>query len=159
MIYVEAPDSIPVDVDDPCLFLGGGITNCPDWQTEMTVMLQDTNLVILNPRRSEFDFSKIDSTDQIKWEFDHLALSDIISFWFPAESICPIALFELGKWLTAEEYLGPTTFIGCHPEYPRRFDIEVQTALMDAEKEIYPSLETLVAAILDDPFVSQTQKA
>jgi hypothetical protein len=38
------------------------------------------------------------SKDQIQWEFEHLRKADTILFWFPKESICPIALYELGAW-------------------------------------------------------------
>ena len=54
-------------------FLGGGITNCRDWQKEDIEELYNlekqfdlTDLVILNPRRQHFDINKIKAEDQIK---------------------------------------------------------------------------------------------
>lgn len=108
------------------LFLGGGISCCPDWQEEMVKLLEDVHVVLVNPRREKFDIDdKEMSTQQIKWEHYHLAHCRSRLFWFPKETLCPITLFELGKFIGEPEPL----FVGCHPEYKRKLDVEVQMSL------------------------------
>jgi hypothetical protein len=48
--YVECPDEF--DGDGPGLFLAGGITGCPDWQSEVRNLIEPSEWTLLNPRRS-----------------------------------------------------------------------------------------------------------
>ena len=81
--------------------------------------------------------------------------SDIVVFWFPEETLCPIALFELGKELGLRSMNNPKKiFIGCHPNYERKFDIEQQTNLVTKntygfELEIVYSLDDLIKQVSD----------
>ena len=70
-----------------------------------------------------------------------------ILFWFPATSICPIALFELGRW--SWKYPGNiiAIFVGCDPAYPRRVDVEQQMKLARPELPIYASPLGLYGAV------------
>ncbi|WP_443041424.1 nucleoside 2-deoxyribosyltransferase domain-containing protein [Streptomyces sp. B21-083] len=34
--------------------------------------------------------------EQTAWEYEHLRIADVILFWFRAEAVQPIALYELG---------------------------------------------------------------
>lgn len=125
------------------LFLGGGISNCIDWQSEVVEELsyQDDDLVVINPRRSNFDiFNTADAIKQIEWEHRHIAIANYMFFWFPYETLCPITLFEYGKCLALKKPI----FVGCHPDYTRRLDLEVQTRLEDSELEIRYSLADMV---------------
>jgi hypothetical protein len=113
------------------VFLAGGITGCPEWQAELIHRLTgtvDNSTVILNPRRPNFDMANSSwlTNEQIEWEYDYLKLADHKLFWFPKESICPIALFELGKELGRG---GINMLIGCDPEYSRIVDIQLQCKL------------------------------
>ncbi len=132
MDYFEAP--IEVQNLKPQfkkrIFLAGGITGCPNWQQQAVTQLRDLPVCIYNPRRKDFPEDLNDSADtraQIEWEFATLTMSDIILFWFPKESICPIALYELGRWNAAS--MGKTILIGAHPEYVRRRDVCIQIEL------------------------------
>ncbi len=108
------------------IFLGGGISGCPDWQEEMVKLLSDFHVLLVNPRRDEFDVSDKElSIQQIRWEHYHLANCHARLFWFPCETLCPITLFELGRFVGEP---GPL-FVGCHPEYKRKLDVEVQLRL------------------------------
>lgn len=143
MNYVEAPD--PIDNTYNTLFLAGGISDCPDWQMPVAKLLQKhTDLCVLNPRRAGKDKDDIDPMEQITWEFNALKRSDYIMFWFPKESICPIALFECGKWIMKNK----TLFIGCDPDYPRKLDLEVQLQLQRPDLTIYYSLKDLSREII-----------
>lgn len=141
--YVESPQIF----GRPSLFMGGGISNCPDWQAEMVQILNDqgSDLALINPRSAHFDVkTKSRTLDQIKWEYLMLRRADGIMFWFAQETIQPIVLFELGSHLMVP---GKPIFIGMHPEYQRRIDVEVQTSIIRPDLEIVYSLHALAGQI------------
>jgi len=69
----------------------------------------------------------------------------MIQFWFPQETLCPIVLYELGAWSKTNKPI----FVGVHPEYKRRQDVEIQTKLARPEVKIVFSLENLAKQIRD----------
>jgi len=143
---IEAPSSnfLELKYSFQSLFLAGGITGCPDWQRDLIAILDDVYIVLLNPRRKDFPIHDPSaSMKQIKWEYDALRKADMISFWFPKETLCPIVLYELGAWSMTDKQI----FIGVHPEYPRRQDVEIQTSLVRPEVEITYSLYDLANQI------------
>lgn len=141
--YIEALEEF--DGKGDAIFCAGGISNCPDWQSQMVELLKPSPWIILNPRRANFPIDNPDaSKQQIAWEHKHLRLASAILFWFPQETICPIALYELGAFSMTEKPL----FIGIHPNYPRRQDVEIQTGLVRPEINIVYSLEELAEQIL-----------
>jgi hypothetical protein len=130
---------------DPSLFLAGGITGCPDWQQELTALLQSSSLVLLNPRRPAFPIDDPYAAHaQIAWEHDHLRKATAIAFWFPCESLCPIVLFELG-WAMSDKHI----FIGVHPDYQRKQDVLIQTALARPHVQLVETLDELAQQVVD----------
>ena len=141
--YIEALTEF--DGKGKAIFCAGGISNCPDWQSQMMELLKPSPWIILNPRRANFPIDNPDaSQQQIAWEYRHLRLASAILFWFPQETLCPITLYELGAWSMTDKPL----FVGVHPNYPRRQDVEIQTGLVRPEIEIVYSLEELAEQIL-----------
>jgi len=149
MYYLESPDILPVEVQKslyPSLFLAGGISGCPDWQSEMVKNLELTDFVVMNPRRKDFNVRDPNAAfNQIRWEHDHLRAADMISFWFPKETLCPITLYELGAWSMTDKPI----FVGVHPEYQRKVDVELQTEFRRYEVEVVYSLEDLAEQIIE----------
>lgn len=144
MQYVEA--LAPYHGREKSIFLAGGISNCIDWQAEVTTLLADADLVLLNPRRANFPIhNPAESEVQIKWEFEHLRKATAILFWFPSETLCPITLYELGTWSMSEKPL----FVGVHPNYQRRADVEIQTRLVRPDVAIVYTIEELVKQVLE----------
>ena len=144
MKYIECPAEYRRNRREKSLFLGGGITSCPPWQPSMVGLLGDTNLTVLNPRRQHFDVTDPDiEEEQIRWEFRHLEKATAILFWFCAETLCPITLFEYGKWITKDKPL----FVGHHPAYRRRSDLRIQTGLVRRRQKVHDSLEALAEEI------------
>ena len=126
MIYLESPDIYVPAYNCKSVFLAGGITDCLDWQSELVAMLDKTDVVLLNPRRKDFPIGDRNAaTAQIMWEHHHLRLADAILFWFPSETLNPIVLYELGAWSMTDKPI----FVGVHPAYKRRQDVEIQTRL------------------------------
>ncbi len=125
------------------LFVAGGISDCPNWQRMAIDNLADLDIVILNPRRPDFpilpEAADELAEEQIEWEYDHLAACQAILFWFPAETLCPIVLFELGRWTTSAKPL----FVGTHPDYARRRDVVIQTKLARPDINVVSSVSEL----------------
>lgn len=137
MKLIEAPNPYPTNAD---LFLGGGITNCPDWQADVVKMLEETDLTILNPRRSAAFTGDI-ADEQIRWEYEALRAVKTVLFWFPKETLCPITLFELGVFSQRKD---TRLIVGTHPEYARRFDVQVQMELSRPEVVVHDSVEDMI---------------
>jgi hypothetical protein len=57
--------------------------------------------------------------------------------------LCPIALYELGAWSMTAKAL----FVGTHPAYARRLDVEVQTRLVRPEVAIARALDELAGFV------------
>jgi hypothetical protein len=153
MKYIEAPEIYRVG--KLSIFLAGGITNCPDWQSEMVELLKDLDVVIYNPRRKNFPIGdKNEAYKQIHWEFTELDRADLILFWFSRGSLNPIVLFEYGKWLmnTRNNMGYKPLFIGIDPEYERRQDVMIQTELENGfyYNRICFSLEDLAKQIIGE---------
>jgi len=138
MKYIEAPKQYKGV--QPSVFLAGGIPGCDNWQRRMVELLDDTDLVVLNPRRDSFPGDNPGAMrDQIVWEFEHMRRATVRLFWFPSQTLCPITLFELGAW----SRLGEPLLVGTDPEYRRRSDVEIQLALARPDVRIVHSLEEL----------------
>jgi hypothetical protein len=143
--YIEAPEELSPDgVDRPALFLAGGITGCDDWQRRVAEELSDTGIVILNPRRRNFPIHDPSAAEaQIGWEFRHLRRATARLFWFPPQTLCPIALYELGAWAGRPG----TLFVGTDPAYARRSDVILQLRLARPEVNVTDSLEAMVKQV------------
>lgn len=149
MRHIVAPAPLP---DRPSqkhmrLFAAGGITDCPDWQRDYVQLLDGFGIRIdlFNPRRPNFDVRDPNaSEEQIEWEHRALHAADVISFWFPEETLCPITLYELGFWSATDKPI----IVGCHPNYARRYDVEKQTSLCRPEVPVVHTLRGLTYEVL-----------
>lgn len=140
---------------DATLFMAGGITGCSDWQADMLSRLKaedsrlkDADLIVFNPRRREFNMDTAGGDEgykQIKWEFQHLRNSYAILFWFPAETLCPITLFELGAWSTDSRI---PLFVGTDPAYARKYDVVTQLQLARPDVKVVHSLSDLAQQVV-----------
>lgn len=152
MQYIEAVSN--EEAKHASIFLAGGITNCADWQAKVTEDLKDIEEVtIFNPRRKDFDVTdKNAEREQITWEYKRLREADIILFWFTAETLNPIVLFEYGSAL--ERISASRIVVGVHPDYQRKSDVEIQTSLRNKNIKIHYDLESVVEAVRKALFVS-----
>ena len=86
------------------IFLGGSIEMglAEPWQERLVAEFKDTNLRFLNPRRDDWDSSWAQEasnpkfSEQVNWELDALAYSDLVIFYFDPNTKSPITLMELG---------------------------------------------------------------
>jgi len=163
MQYYECPNKphpeerLPISV-----YLAGGITGCPNWQQQATEYLKDLPIALFNPRRKEWAIVEEEGIhEQISWEFEIMKNADVIIFYFPMETLCPIALYELGRYnVLSMAPQGPKLFIATHPEYERRLDLQIQTHLANSETvhdNLYVALheaEKFIKDIFEDPLGS-----
>ena len=150
---VEAPNEVELSDNKINIFLAGGITNCPNWQSELISLLkyriQDNNddLVLYNPRRENFPIDiKDESLRQITWEHKYLSECDQIVFWFSRGSLNPIVLYELGRWGNSTD---TKIYIGIDKGYERSADVIIQTALSRPDVTVVDSLKELAFKILE----------
>jgi hypothetical protein len=149
--YLEAPNGFESRmIGSKLLFIAGGISGCPNWQQELVDslghLLEDRSLTIINPRRENFDINNSAAAyEQIHWEYYWLNKADMISYWFAKETIQPIVLYELGRFINTTKPI----FIGYHTKYPRKQDVVFQTKLARPNFLFAHSLEELAKQIYD----------
>jgi hypothetical protein len=144
MKYIESPTEY--DGDGPILFLAGGISDAEDWQRRFVRMLPCGDYAVFNPRRAAFPAGDmVAEAEQIAWEHRYLQRATVVAFWFPPQTLCPIALFELGACCAA----GKPIVVGVDPQYSRRFDVETQLRLRRPEVEVVTRLERLAEQVAD----------
>lgn len=141
MKVITAPELyVPQDYHVSC-FLAGGITNCPDWQSEVIKQLYGFTIgafepVIFNPRRENFPIEdKSAAVQQIEWEYKMLERCDIFSMYFSSgDSNQPICMYELGRNILRMQMRYPSDWqdrivISVEDDYRRRQDVLIQTGL------------------------------
>ena len=145
MKVITAPEKYEIQENDICAFLAGGISGCPNWQKKVLARIKNLekevggdafdNLIIFNPRRDKFDVKSKDlANEQIEWEFKYLNRMDIFSMYFCKETIQPICLYELGRYIEVMKKRFPETFrervlISVEPKYERAVDVVIQANL------------------------------
>ncbi|MCJ1675849.1 nucleoside 2-deoxyribosyltransferase domain-containing protein [Streptomyces sp. APSN-46.1] len=149
MRYIEAPADYERD-GTPSLFLAGGITGCPDWQSEAVRQLEALGcpVTVVSPRRARFPVGDAAlAPSQIAWEFTMLHRAEVILFWFPdsTTSVQPIVLYELG----AHAARGAAIAVGADPAYVRRLDVVEQLRHARPDVHVHDDLHETVRAATD----------
>jgi len=144
MEYIEAPNVY--EGNSPALFLAGGISDAENWQLKFIELIPYAEFAILNPRRASFPVGDPDAkVQQIEWEHRHMQRADLVAFWFPPQTLCPIALFELGACCAARKAM----VVGTDPGYARRSDLETHLRLRRPDVRIVNSLEALAGQAVE----------
>lgn len=110
MFYYDVQyDQYLIDHDDLSthstrVFIAGSIEmgNAEPWQDKFNMFGPNKDVLILNPRRDDWDNSIEQSVhnpyfhEQLKWEHLGLTLCDEVFFYFDPNTKSPISLLELG---------------------------------------------------------------
>jgi hypothetical protein len=105
MIVLQPPASLSLlDSSPPSVFLAGSIEmdDAPRWQDQLVAALEDTDLVVLNPRREAWNpaweqrMSCEPFRGQVEWELEGLERATRVCFYFAPGTKAPISLLELG---------------------------------------------------------------
>ena len=101
---VTSPAPVPANDSRPKVFLAGSIDNgaAADWQAEVSAALAGMDVIILNPRRADWNPAWQSSTDepefvrQVRWELHALEQADVVLMYFAPGSQSPVTLLEFG---------------------------------------------------------------
>mgnify|MGYP001579136301 CR=1 FL=1 len=146
--YWEAVCELEAGAFQRSVFLAGAITGAENWQVGVARALldvPDAGINVWNPRRKDFPIGDPGAAEeQITWEFEALRRCESVLIWFTPPTLCPICLYELGKCSMTHEAL----FVGVHPEYARRQDVEIQTRLLRPHVRVVHDLDELTEQVL-----------
>ena len=139
MQYIQAPSEWTGE--GASVFLAGGITGTRNWQAEAMEALRDSAWTVFDPRRGNFPIADPSAAEeQINWEYRYLRRADLVAFWFPSETVCPIALFELGGCVRA----GTPLVVGADPNYQRLLDLEIQLRLARPDVTVITRFDSFI---------------
>lgn len=106
MIHIKAPTPF-YEPNSYTIFLGGSIDMgaAENWQNRLAEALVDEDVVLLNPRRDDWDSSWTqDPTagtqfyEQVSWELEMQDNASLLVYYFADGSASPITLLELGLY-------------------------------------------------------------
>jgi|SRR5579859_913598 len=134
MIEIKAPNRVQGHYNSWLkIFLAGSIEmgKAEAWQARVAADMKDYHVVLLNPRRDDWDNSWVQCienaqfNEQVTWEQDQIADADIVIFYFDPKTMSPITLMELGFTLGK----GCQSVIVCCPEgYERKGNVDIMCA-------------------------------
>lgn len=127
-VVITSPQPLPATHDRPRVFLGGSIDmgTAPDWQKGMIEALGQDHVVILNPRRSDWNPKWHPEADepefrrQVEWETAALESADVIVLYFSPGSQSPISLLEMGLHARSGKLI-----VLCPPGYWRKGNVDI----------------------------------
>ncbi len=98
-----------------------------DWQKKVTKELSEfDNVIVLNPRRDDWDSSWEQSIDnpkfnkQVYWELDAMEKADYIIMNFVEDTKSPISLLELGLYARSKKI-----FVCCPRKFWRKGNVDI----------------------------------
>jgi hypothetical protein len=128
---LKPPAGLDFAAGDQSVFLAGSIAMglAEPWQAELEQALADLPVVILNPRRDEWDASWEQSIDnpvfrqQVEWELEAQERASVIAMYFAPATQAPITLLELGLFARSGKLA-----VCCPAGFWRRGNVEVVCA-------------------------------
>lgn len=130
-VILKPPAPLPLDTQRPCVFLAGSIEmgRARNWQADLELALADLDVIILNPRRDDWNPSWTQSIDnpqfrqQVEWELAGLEMAQVIAVYFDPGTKSPITLLELGLHARSGKLV-----VCCPAAFWRRGNVEVVCA-------------------------------
>lgn len=128
---LKPPTPLPPTFAQPSVFLAGSIEmgRAELWQDAVAAALRAEPLIILNPRRDDWDPNWEQSRTnpqfvaQVTWELDAQERAELITMYFAPETYAPITLLELGLFAASGKLL-----VCCPPGYWRKGNVDVVCA-------------------------------
>jgi hypothetical protein len=146
---IMAPGPLSLGPDERSVFLAGSIEmgEAEPWQAELSTALGDSDLVILNPRRSDWDSRWRQTIEdaqfraQVEWELAAQEAATLILMYFAPATKAPITLLELGLFARSGKLV-----VCCPDGYWRKGNVEVVCARYGVE--VVADLKALAARAL-----------
>lgn len=131
---IKPPASLDFDATKSSVFLAGSIEmgSAEIWQERVEQALERLDVVVLNPRRDEWDSSWVQRIEsqpfrqQVEWELEAQESATLIAMYFDPATRSPITLLELGLAARSEKLL-----VCCPEGFWRLGNIEVVCARYD----------------------------
>ena len=123
---IKAPESYTLDKFS--IFLGGAIDQgkAGDWQAKVAKALADLDVILLNPRRDDWDSSWNESIDnpefrkQVEWELRAQESADLRIYVLLRDSKGPVTMLEIGLFAPRKD-----TALCIEEGFYRRGNLEV----------------------------------
>ena len=146
-VAVKSPQALPDD-DRLKVFLAGSIDmgGTENWQARVEQALADEGVVLLNPRRDDWNpawkpsAAEPEFRKQVEWELSALNRADVILMYFAPSSQSPITLLELGLHAPSGKVL-----LACPEGYWRKGNVDITADRYGVPR--YESLDALIAAV------------
>lgn len=130
-MIIKAPHPLDFDRRVPSLFLAGSIEmgQAEPWQAEVEQALAGEQLILLNPRRDDWDATWQQSIadahfrEQVEWELEAQELATLIILYFAPASLAPISLLEFGLFARSNKLV-----VCCPDGFWRKGNVEVVCA-------------------------------
>jgi Nucleoside 2-deoxyribosyltransferase like len=157
---LKPPAALVLHEGEQSVFVAGSIDmgRAEPWQSSVEQALADLPVVILNPRRDEWDSSWLQSITnpqfrgQVEWELEAQEQASVIAMYFAPATQAPITLLELGLFARSGRLL-----VCCPSGYWRRGNVEVVCARYGVP--LFAELQQLVASVrehLNNPTFGRT---
>ncbi|MDF2639184.1 MAG: hypothetical protein K0R64_2168 [Novosphingobium lindaniclasticum] len=125
---VTSPEALPSVHDRPRVFLGGSIDmgSAPDWQRQVIEALRAEDVVLLNPRRPDWnpkwkpEASEPEFRRQVEWELAALDSADVVILYLAPGSQSPVSLLELGLHARSGKVV-----LLCPPGFWRKGNVDI----------------------------------
>lgn len=139
---VRSPQPVPAD-DRLKVFLAGSIDmgGTTDWQAQLARELADEGVVLLNPRREDWNpawkpvAEEPEFRRQVEWELTALQRADVIAMYLAPGSQAPVSLLELGLHAGSGKVL-----LACPDGFWRKGNVDIV-----AQRYGIPSYDSLPA--------------
>lgn len=149
MREIKAPNDVPLL--GAKLFLAGSIEmgTAEKWQERVVRELQDTDWIILNPRRDDWDStweqkeSNPQFREQVMWEVKAQEVADIILMYFDPNTKAPITLLELGLFADSGKLV-----VVCPEGFWRKGNVEVVCKYYDTP--LYTELDRALQVLTQE---------
>lgn len=110
---ITSPNVLPANDARPKVFLAGSIEmgKAGDWQQQVQAALADQGVLMLNPRRADWNPAWRAEADepefrrQVEWELAALEQADIVLMYFAPGTQSPITLLEFGLYARSGKLL------------------------------------------------------
>ncbi len=145
---ITAPAKISKDEKRIKIFLGGSIEmgKAENWQKWVEEQLSDQQVVLLNPRRNDWNDDWKPNADnphfreQVEWELEALESADIIMMYFAPNTLSPVSMLELGLYARTGKLM-----VVCPEGFWRKGNVDIVSERYQIS--IFESLEELIGAL------------
>ncbi|RXR05991.1 nucleoside 2-deoxyribosyltransferase domain-containing protein [Pseudoxanthomonas composti] len=145
---ITSPAPVPAGDGRLKVFLAGSIEmgKTGDWQAQVQQALADMDVLLLNPRRADWDPAWKPQADdpnfraQVQWELAALEQADLVLMYFAPGTQSPITLLEFGLYARSGKLL-----VAAPEGYWRKGNLDITGDRYGVPR--YDSLDALVEAV------------